>query len=282
MVRRFYNMMKIEVRKTCLMVALSMLCMVVVSCTTTKDNNLAYFKDLAASAAGTLPEGPEREIRLVPDNELAISISSAQPEATAMYNVPLGNPATRGVISTQGQPRLLTYIIDRQGNIELPVIGTLHVQGLTTSEVTDIIKKRVSENVHDPYVRVELLGFHVNVMGEVKSPHRIYVQSQRYSVLDALAEAGDLTEFAKRDAVTVIREQNGQKTYQRLNLADSQIFSSPYFYLQQNDVIYVEPNTIKIDNSKYNQNNAFKLSVISTVVSAASVIASLVIALTVK
>ncbi len=282
MVRRFYNMMKIEVRKTCLMVALSMLCMVVVSCTTTKDNNLAYFKDLAASAAGTLPEGPEREIRLVPDNELAISISSAQPEATAMYNVPLGNPATRGVISTQGQPRLLTYIIDRQGNIELPVIGTLHVQGLTTSEVTDIIKKRVSENVHDPYVRVELLGFHVNVMGEVKSPHRIYVQSQRYSVLDALAEAGDLTEFAKRDAVTVIREQNGQKTYQRLNLADSQIFSSPYFYLQQNDVVYVEPNTIKIDNSKYNQNNAFKLSVISTVVSAASVIASLVIALTVK
>ena len=282
MVRRFYNMMKIEVRKTCLMVALSMLCMVVVSCTTTKENNLAYFKDLAASAAGTLPEGPEREIRLVPDNELAISISSAQPEATAMYNVPLGNPATRGVISTQGQPRLLTYIIDRQGNIELPVIGTLHVQGLTTSEVTDIIKKRVSENVHDPYVRVELLGFHVNVMGEVKSPHRIYVQSQRYSVLDALAEAGDLTEFAKRDAVTVIREQNGQKTYQRLNLADSQIFSSPYFYLQQNDVIYVEPNTIKIDNSKYNQNNAFKLSVISTVVSAASVIASLVIALTVK
>lgn len=264
------------------MVALSMLCMVVVSCTTTKDNNLAYFKDLAASAAGTLPEGPEREIRLVPDNELAISISSAQPEATAMYNVPLGNPATRGVISTQGQPRLLTYIIDRQGNIELPVIGTLHVQGLTTSEVTDIIKKRVSENVHDPYVRVELLGFHVNVMGEVKSPHRIYVQSQRYSVLDALAEAGDLTEFAKRDAVTVIREQNGQKTYQRLNLADSQIFSSPYFYLQQNDVVYVEPNTIKIDNSKYNQNNAFKLSVISTVVSAASVIASLVIALTVK
>lgn len=275
-------MMKIEVRKTCLMVALSMLCMVVVSCTTTKDNNLAYFKDLAASAAGTLPEGPEREIRLVTDNELAISISSAQPEATAMYNVPLGNPATRGVISTQGQPRLLTYIIDRQGNIELPVIGTLHVQGLTTSEVTDIIKKRVSENVHDPYVRVELLGFHVNVMGEVKSPHRIYVQSQRYSVLDALAEAGDLTEFAKRDAVTVIREQNGQKTYQRLNLADSQIFSSPYFYLQQNDVVYVEPNTIKIDNSKYNQNNAFKLSVISTVVSAASVIASLVIALTVK
>ncbi|MBQ4366679.1 MAG: polysaccharide biosynthesis/export family protein, partial [Muribaculaceae bacterium] len=153
---------------------------------------MAYFKDILPTPSGTLPDNIMPNIRLEVDNELAISISSAQPEATAMYNVPLGNPATRGVISAQGQPRLLTYIIDKQGNIELPVIGTLHVQGLTTSEVTDIIKKRVSENVHDPYVRVELLGFFVNVMGEVKNPHRIYVQSQRYSILDALAEAGDL------------------------------------------------------------------------------------------
>ncbi|MBR1551084.1 MAG: polysaccharide biosynthesis/export family protein [Muribaculaceae bacterium] len=260
----------------------ALLAAMAVSCTSSKNNNLAYFKDIATNASGVLPNGPELDIRLVADNELAISISSAQPEATAMYNVPLGNPATRGVVSTQGQPRLLTYIIDKQGNIELPVIGTMHVAGKTTAEVASEIKQFVAQNVRDPYVRVELLGFHVNVMGEVKSPHRIYVQSQRYSVLDALAEAGDLTEFAKRDAVTVIREQNGQKTYQRLNLADSQIFASPYFYLQQNDVVYVEPNTIKIDNSKYNQNNAFKLSVISTVVSAASVIASLVIALTVK
>ncbi|MBQ4368042.1 MAG: polysaccharide export protein, partial [Muribaculaceae bacterium] len=84
------------------------------------------------------------------------------------------------------------------------------------------------------------------------------------------------------NSVLVIREQGGKKSYQNMNLADSNIFSSPYFYLQQNDVVYVEPNAIKIDNSKYNQNNAFKLSVISTVVSAASVIASLVIALTVK
>ena len=272
-----------EVKKHYLTIAIfAVLCMALFSCSSTKENNLAYFKDILPTPSGTLPDNIMPNIRLEVDNELAISISSAQPEATAMYNVPLGNPATRGVISAQGQPRLLTYIIDKQGNIELPVIGTLHVQGLTTSEVTDIIKKRVSENVHDPYVRVELLGFFVNVMGEVKYPHRIYVQSQRYSILDALAEAGDLTEFAKRNSVLVIREQGGKKSYQNMNLADSNIFSSPYFYLQQNDVVYVEPNSIKIDNSKYNQNNAFKLSVISTVVSAASVIASLVIALTVK
>ena len=89
-----------------------------------------------------------------------------------------------------------------------------------------------------------------------------------------------MTDFAKRERVYVIRDENGQRHYQRLDLSDSGIFASPYFYLKQNDIVYVEPNTIKIDNSKYNQNNAYKLSVISTIVSGVSVIASLVIALT--
>ena len=119
-------------------------------------------------------------------------------------------------------------------------------------------------------------------MGEVKNPHRIYVNSERFTLLDALSAAGDLTEYGERGNVLVIREENGQQIYHRLDLADSNIFSSPYFYLQQNDVVYVEPNQIRIDNSKYNQNNAFKLSVISTIVSTASVVASLVIALAVK
>ena len=91
-----------------------------------------------------------------------------------------------------------------------------------------------------------------------------------------------MTEFGERGNVLVIREEGGKQTYHRMNLADSNIFSSPYFYLQQNDVVYVEPNQIRIDNSKYNQNNAFKLSVISTIMGAVSIVASLVIALAVK
>lgn len=102
-------------------------------------------------------------------------------------------------------------------------------------------------------------------------------------MLDAIAASGDLTEYGKRENVIIIREtEDGNRTYQRINLHDSNIFSSPYYYLQQNDIVYIEPNNIKQDNSKYNQNNSFKLSTISTIVSAASVIASLVIALTVK
>ena len=119
-------------------------------------------------------------------------------------------------------------------------------------------------------------------MGEVKNPQRIRVNTKRFSILDALAAAGDITEFGRRDNVMVIREVDGQKSFQRMNLMDNSIFASPYFYLQQNDVVYVQTNDVKVQNSKYNQNNGYKLSVISTIVSAASVIASMIIALTVK
>jgi polysaccharide export outer membrane protein len=126
------------------------------------------------------------------------------------------------------------------------------------------------------------VGFYVNVIGEVKTPIRVKVETERFTLLDAISAAGDLTEYGERSNILVIREEDGKKTYNRLDLSSSSVFASPYFYLQQNDVVYVEPNQIRIDNSKYNQNNAYKLTVISTVVSAASVIASLVIALTVK
>ena len=127
-----------------------------------------------------------------------------------------------------------------------------------------------------------MINFTVNVMGEVRAPQRMVVGKERFTVLDALAAAGDLTEYGKRDNVLVIRTENGKSTYHRINLTDGSIYASPFFYLQQNDVVYVEPNKIKVDNSKYNQFAAFKLSQASTIVSVASVIASLVIALCVK
>ena len=138
----------------------------------------------------------------------------------------------------------------------------------------------IAQDVKDPYVRVELINFSVDVMGEVRTPQRVIAERQNFTVLDALAACNDLTEYGKRDRVFVIRNENGERTYHRLDLTSSEVFSSPYFYLKQNDVVYVEPNQIRIDNSKYNQNNAFKLSVISTIVSGVSVIASLIIALT--
>ncbi len=255
---------------------------VLMSCSSTKENNLAYFKNAPATATGTLPTGVPTDIKVIADDELSITVSSMAPEATAMFNAPMNNSGSRGETSLTSSPRLTTYIVDRDGYITMPVIGRLEVAGKSTSEIEAQVKGRVAQVVKDPYVRVQLMGFYVNVMGEVKNPMRIHVNKERFTVLDALAACGDLTEYAERGAVMVVREQDGNKTFYRLNLADTDLFASPVYYLQQNDVVYVEPNTIKIDNSRYNTNNAYKLSVISTIVSAASVIASLVIALTVK
>ena len=235
-------------------------------CRTATENNLSYFRNMGDAPTGVMPQGTGYEIKIAPEDELSIVVSSAVPQATAMFNQPQANVATRGELTTQPVPRLQTYIVDRQGDIIMPQLGKINVAGKTTSEIEDLIRSRVSATVNDPFVRVQLVGFYVNVMGEVKTPQRIQVTSQRFTLLDALSAAGDLTEYGERSSV----------------LADSNIFSSPYFYLQQNDVVYVEPNQIRIDNSKYNQNNAFKLSVISTIVSATSVVASLIIALAVK
>ena len=253
------------------------------SCSSTKEvPTLAYFQNLKDSD-GTLPDNVSHyKIKIPPDDELIITITSTLPEATAMYNLPLGNPSLKGNINATQSPRIQTHIVDRNGMIQLPVLGEIQAAGLSTKELEAVIKNRVSEHVKDPFVRVEMINFTVNVMGEVRAPQRIVVGKERFSVLDALAAAGDLTEYGKRDNVLVIRTENGKSTYHRLNLTDGSIYASPYFYLQQNDVVYVEPNDIKIDNSKYNQFSAFKLSQLSTIVSLASVVASLVIALSVK
>ncbi|MBQ9577842.1 MAG: polysaccharide biosynthesis/export family protein [Muribaculaceae bacterium] len=250
------------------------------SCTSSKENTLAYFKNLGDAPHGVLPGAKgDYEIRLQPDDELVISVTSAIPEATAAYNLPMNNPATRGAYLVQTQARSQTYLVDNQGYIMMPVLGRVAVGGKTTDEVRDYITTQVAKEVKDPFVRVEIVNFGVDVLGEVKNPHRVVTGQQYFTLLDALAACGDLTEFARRDRVYVIRTENNQRTYHRMDLADSEIFNSPYFYLIQNDVVYVEPNQIRIDNSKYNQNNAFKLSVISTIVSSVSVVASLVIAL---
>lgn len=251
------------------------------SCSSNKDNTLAYFNNLGDTPNGKLPSPPSSYPILVQsDDELVVSITSAVPEATAAYNLPLENPATRNALRMATQPRTQTYIVDQQGDIMLPILGRIHVGGKTTSQIASEITAMVEKDVKDPYVKVDIVNFTVDVMGEVKVPQRVTAERQHFTVLDALSQCGDLTEYAQRDCVYVIRTENGKREYHRLNLNSSDVFNSPYFYLKQNDVIYVEPNKIRVDNSKYNQHNAFRLSVTSTIVSGVSVIASLIIALT--
>lgn len=251
------------------------------SCSSSKDS-LTYFENIDNLSSNVGLGVNDFSIKIVPDDELKVVVTSQVPEATAPYNVPIANYATKSALAATGTPALQTYKVDKSGNIVLPVIGTIHVAGKTTDEVADYIRNEVAKDVNDPYVTVSLYNFRINVLGEVNKPGCVVVSRERYSILDALADANDMTEYGKRENVLLIREVDGKKQYVRLNLQDAKLLESPYFYLQQNDVVYVEPNTIKKDNSKYNQNNSYKLSVISTIVSACSIVASLIIALAVK
>lgn len=268
-------------RKIITNISLLLLSIVAVSSCSSYKTSLPYFEDIRDSISGEFNQC-DYGIKIIPDDELLITVTSMVPEATAMYNLSLSNPATRDGVLKSTQPQQQTYIVDVNGDIQFPVLGKLRVAGMSTQELTQELTSRISKDVDNPIVRVQLVNFRINVLGEVKLPGAISVNKERYSILDALADAGDLTEYGERSNVLLIREIDGKRIFQRMNLNSSTLLTSPYFYLQQNDVVYVEPNEIRRENAKYNQNNSYKISVVSTIVSACSVIASLVIALLVK
>lgn len=256
-------------------------CCALSACHTSK-THLSYLSELPEATEGTLSSSGY-SIKIVPEDELEIVVTSTVPTATAEYNLPATNAqyvvGQNSILSTTEQQK---YTVDNLGDIDFPILGKIHVAGMTTMQLKKYLTERIAENVNDPKVKVKLANFKVNVIGEVRNPRTVEVKSERFSIFDALASAGDMTEYGRRDNVTVIRESGDSLVYCRLDLRDPAVTSSPYYYLRQNDVVIVDPNDIRQTNSKYNQNNSYKLSVISTIVSAVSVIASLVIALTVK
>lgn len=245
--------------------------------------NLTYFT--ANTPVGQhVPVGSlDWQIRIEPQDELVITVTSDVPAAAAPYNLPLVPIASKDELTSQmAQGSIQTYIVNKAGDITFPVLGRIHVEGLTTAQLAEELTRRISADIEGPIVRVELINFKVNVMGEVTKPGVYSAPSERFTILDALAEAEDLTMYGRRDRVTLIREENGQITYNIVNLEDANLFSSPYYYLKQNDAIYVEPTEARRGMAEYNQTNGYKLSVISAVISGVSVIATLVIALAVK
>lgn len=241
---------------------------------------LTYFDDIETNESGVMGNLGDYQVKLQPDDELIITVNSINPKASAAYNLPLVNPATASEAGIPNNPTQQSYVVNALGDITFPVLGKIHVAGMTTLQLADYLTERIAENVVDPVVRVDLINFHYHVLGEVGHSGSFRANGERVTLFDAIASAGDLTSYGRRDNILVIRELDGKKVYQRLNLKDSKIVDSPFFYLRQNDVVYVEPNNIRQANSKYNTNNGFKLSVISAIISGVSVITSLVIALT--
>lgn len=246
--------MKRSVLILCLL-AISMM----TSCASRKD--FAYFQDEPISA-GYLESAPEQLI-YKPDDILTITVSAADPMAAQPFNLALTSPM-EDLVNVSSANRMQTYLIDKNGNIEFPVLGTLQIEGMTRIELTDMLKSKISEYAKDPIVNVRLVNFTVTVIGEVARPGTFTIQNERVSLPQALGLANDLTIFGKRKDVLLIREVDGKKKFAKIDLTSVNTVSSPVYYLQQNDVLYVEPNNARIRSANYNQNNAVLISAIGT------------------
>ncbi len=208
---------------------------------------------------------------------LSIYVESETPETTKQYNQETNKIAVQdGVVINPGSGSNIVsgYLVSAEGDIMFPVLGKIHVAGLTHDSLANYIEYRlVSEgHINDPRVSVKLMNFKVSVLGEVKNPGQLMVDGERLTIFEALSRSGDLTIYGQRKNVAVVREENGYRTIGRIDLTSQDVFNSPYYYLHQNDVIFVEPN---IKRKRAAERDPMTLTYISTAVSIASVAASI-------
>ncbi len=243
------------------------------SCVTQKQ--MTYFRSVDATTADSVNKVFTSQIDPVvkAGDALFITVSALDMEAVAPYNLPTAVYTTPGTSQLQTTPSLQYYTVNTEGNIEFPVLGVVPVLGLKTTEVANLLEEKLSSQVVNPMVIVQLINAKVTVMGEVNRPGQYTMTNGRMTLLDALGAAGDLSIYGKRDNVLITREVNGKLEFHRLNLNSDELFTSPYYYLQQNDVIYVSPNKVRAVNSA---NISLWLSMVSTVASAATVIVTVV------
>ncbi|WP_339624103.1 polysaccharide biosynthesis/export family protein [uncultured Winogradskyella sp.] len=232
---------------------------VATSCASRK--NLVYFQDEPVEEGLSVNE-PEQLV-YKPDDILTINVSALDPETVIAFTLPVVSNNTGG-ISAQGAIQQQSYLVDYNGNIEFPVLGTIKIAGLNRTQLTKMLTERIKEYANDPIVNVRLVNFTITIIGEVTSPGTFTIQDERITLLEALGMARDLTIFGKRKNVLLIREVDGKKKFAKIDLTSINTISSPLYYLQQNDVIYVEPNKARIRSSTYNQNNGVLLSAIGT------------------
>ena len=227
-----------------------------VSCSSETYKKINYLQDINedTSMSMTVNKG----IIIQPQDQLSIIVTSRDPKMAVPFNMSVSTFYTGSELSTSGgaSQRITGYIVDNSGDINFPSLGTVHVSGLNRWELQELIKDKLSDSglLRDAVVTVEFLNFKVSVLGEVAAPGTYTVTGDKITILQALALARDLTIYGQRDNVRVIREQNGKRQIYVLNLTDSEIFSSPAYYLQQNDVVYVTPSKVRAGQGEINEN----------------------------
>lgn len=251
------------------------MCVVVLCTSCASSKKVVYLQDVVPLKQQDIEQ--KYEVYIHNDDLLAIMVNSKNPELALPFNMPM----VTYQLGSQSAPqqRVLGYLVDTNGDIDFPILGKLHVAGLTRLQLTDMIKQRLIDEdlIKDPIVTVQFLNYKVSVMGEVNRPGSFNISGDRITLLEALSMAGDLTIYGRRDRVAVIREKDGKRTILMHDLRSSDIFNSPCYYLQQNDIVYVEPNKAKAGQSEINQNKSVGvwLSAASILVSIASLIVTL-------
>lgn len=250
------------------------------SCNSTKQ--ITYFQDVKTGES--TPIVAASPIKLQSNDKVSIIVSTSDGRLNSLFNLPLpsnnfGNVGTTnaGTLNSNG---VASYTIDRQGDINFPVLGKLHVAGMTREELAEYIRRELISRdlAKNPIVTVDYLNLSVSVLGEVTGPGRYPITREDYTILEALSTAGDLTITGRRDNIKVLREENGvQKVYEFDLSSGENMTSSPVYYLRQNDVIYVEPNSTKARQSTPNGNSALTPSFWISIASFAMTIGTLIV-----
>ncbi len=244
-------------------------------------NQVLYFQDLDEKAVMDIADS--HQIRIKPLDRLTVVVNSKDPELAApfntasSYNSLSGSPISAINGGYTSNTSLQVRTVDEQGMLDFPILGKIQCAGKTRSELGEEIARAIREGGHiaDPTVNIQFADMHVSVIGEVAKPGTYDITNDRITLLDALSMAGDLTIYAVREDITVIREENGKRTFASINLQSKDLFESPYFYLQQNDLVYVRPNRYRASAGKVNANRSFYISLVSTFVSVATLIVTI-------
>ncbi|SNR36931.1 polysaccharide biosynthesis/export family protein [Lutibacter flavus] len=234
---------------------ITLLSLLVSSCVSSK--KMVYFQAPSGESAIT-EDILNYEPKIQPGDLLTIHVSGIDPLAAATFNI----YESAGISA----PKMLPYLVNKEGTIHFPVLGTIATKGLTTLELTTYLEDNLEEYLVKPIVNIRLINFKISVMGDVKAPGAFTIPNERITIVEALVLAGDLTIQGKRKNVLLIREVDGKRTFVTIDLRNRELFNSPYYYLAQNDVIYVEPNKTKINSSAVGSNTSVIISLVSILI----------------
>lgn len=245
------------------------------SCSSYKNVPYLQNKEVVNQFDGLLPM---YDAKIMPKDLLTITVNTTDPEASAPFNLTVQSAINSArTTSLVQQPTLQQYLVNNDGNIDFPVLGRIHVGGLTKNQAEDLIREKLKDYLREvPIVTVRMSNYKISVMGEVARPGTFTVSNEKVNILEALAMAGDLTIWGMRDNVMLIREDSdGRREIYTINLNDANLVNGPHYYLQQNDILYVTPNETKAKNSDIGQSTSLWFSATSILVSIASLLVTI-------